>query len=71
MRRTFIFALMLLLIAGVSAPAYSEGENCGCSFTVKNPNHTQELGGKSGHSSHGGLHKAAENSEKVIHTHKP
>jgi len=58
------FAAALLLAGGVSLTAQ---EDCGCSFQVKTPNHTQELGGNSDHdASHAGLHKAVEHSGGVV-----
>ena len=77
MRKLFFAFLLLGFLGGAVAPAFSarsshdhgDDHTCGCTFTVTNPNHTQLLGGKSGHSSHGGLHKAAENSPVVVHNH--
>lgn len=65
-----VLVIVVVLLSSAVVPVFSEGANCGCSFTVTNKNHTQVLGGKSGHSSHGGLHVAAANSSVVTHTHK-
>ncbi len=70
MRKFFFAGAVFMFVLGAVTPAWSEGNNCKCSFTVTNPNHTQLLGGKSGHSSHQGLHVAADNSPVVTHTHK-
>jgi hypothetical protein len=55
---------------GAVVPAVSsDTEDCDCSFAVTNPHHLQELGGRSGHQSHGGLHRAAEQSPVIDHEH--
>ncbi|MBT3274134.1 MAG: hypothetical protein HN368_13335 [Spirochaetales bacterium] len=70
MKKFLIIGVALLFVFGAIAPIFAEGKNCGCSFVVENPNHTQTLGGKSGHSSHKGLHIAAKKSGVVTHVHK-
>lgn len=62
-RYILLFSAILLLAGGASLFA----ADCGCSFQVNTPQGPQTLGGQSGHSSHEGLHKAAENSGTVVH----
>ncbi len=65
MKRTAIILLCLLMVAAFVAPAFSQ-DNAGkpASYTVSNPNHTQQLGGKSQNASKG-LQRAATRSEAV------
>ena len=70
MKKISMIGISLIFVLGAATPVFSEGDDCGCSFVVSNPNHTQELGGKSGHSSHKGLHVAAKNSPVISHLHK-
>ena len=65
MKRLILAVAAVLLLAGGSS--LFAADDCGCSFQVDTPNHTQTLGGKSGTSSHGGLHRAADNSPAVDH----
>ncbi len=61
-----VLAVLLLLAGGASVFAAAD---CGCSFQVNTPNHTQTLGGNAGTAAHGGLHTAADNSGVVTHVH--
>ena len=70
MKKILMIGISLLFVLGAATPVFSEGPNCGCSFVVSNPNHTQKLGGKSGHRSHKGLHVASKNSQVISHLHK-
>ena len=69
MKKILVLTILLMVVLGGGTQLFAEGEHCGCSFTVSNPNHVQELGGKSGHASHNGLHKADERSGVVVHSH--
>ncbi len=62
-RYILLFSAILLLAGGASLFA---AEDCGC-FQVDTRKGPQTLGGKSGHSSHDGLHQAAESSGTVVH----
>ena len=62
--RSIVLAVLLLLTGGASVFAAAD---CGCTFQVNTPNHTQQLGGNSGVSSHGGLHTAASSTSVVVH----
>ena len=65
--KTLALVTLIALMTVFAASTTFAAENCGCTFTVTNPDHTQELGGKSGTNSHGGLHTAAERSQAVTH----
>lgn len=69
MKKRIVLGLVVLFALGAVLPALAEGKDCGCSFSVQAGERTQEVGGKSGHSSHDGLHRAAERSPAVTHTH--
>lgn len=70
MKKIIVLMIMLGVVLGSGSFLFAEGGNCGCSFIVSNPNHDQELGGKSGHASHKGLHQADETPSVVVHSHK-
>ena len=69
MRKIVVIGAIILFVVGAASPLFSQSHECGCSFTVANPNHSQELGGKSGQKSHDGLHVAEKKSPTVTHTH--
>jgi hypothetical protein len=65
MKQIAIILICLLLVAAVVSPVFGlEKPGKTMSYVVSNPNHTQELGGKSENACKG-LRTAAEQSHKV------
>ena len=62
-------SVAVFLIAGTGIVFAEHHESGEPHFAVTTPKGEQEIGGKSGHASHGGLHRAEEKSPVIEHTH--